>query len=330
MENVEKLYRCRVSYNGGKNMTEIQELSSRLLQNMQTVIVGKTDVVKQILISLLCQGHMLMEDVPGMGKTMLVRTLAKSLGCSFKRIQFTPDLLPSDILGVSVFNQKTHDFEFRPGPIMAQIILADEINRTSPRAQASLLECMEEDQVTVDGITYKLPRPFMILATQNPVEYEGTFPLPEAQMDRFLIKAHLGYPSYNEEMEILDRLEKKHPISEIKQVFDISSLMNLQEKVANVHLDPSLKDYIVKLVQATRTYPDVVLGASPRGSLALMKTSKALAGLAGRDYVIPDDIKSLACPTLAHRLILKPEAHLKGKKAEEIINEVMAQVPLNL
>lgn len=311
-------------------MKEIQELSSQLLQNMQTVIVGKTDVVKQILISLLCQGHMLLEDVPGMGKTMLVRTLARSLGCSFKRIQFTPDLLPSDILGVSVFNQKTHDFEFRPGPIMAQIILADEINRTSPRAQASLLECMEEDQITVDGVTYKLPRPFMILATQNPVEYEGTFPLPEAQMDRFLIKAHLGYPSYNEEIEILDRLERRHPISEIRQVFDISGLMHLQELVAEIHLDSSLKDYIVKLVQATRNHPGVALGASPRGSLALMKTSKALAGLEGRDYVIPDDIKHLAVPTLAHRLLLKPEAHLKGTKPEDIIAEVLTQVPLNL
>lgn len=311
-------------------MKEVQELSARLIQNIQTVIVGKSDVVKQILISLLCHGHMLLEDVPGMGKTMLVRTLAKSLGCSFKRIQFTPDLLPSDILGVSVFNQKTQDFEFRPGPIMAQIILADEINRTSPRTQASLLECMEEDQITVDGITYKLPRPFMILATQNPVEYEGTFPLPEAQMDRFMIKAHLGYPSYTEEIEILERLEKRHPISDIKQVFDLEGLKSLQEKVADVHLDASLKDYIVKMVQATRSHPDVALGASPRGSLALMKTSKAIAGLEGRDFVIPDDIKGLAVPTLAHRLMLKPEAYLKGKKAEDVIIEVLTQVPLNL
>jgi len=311
-------------------MKRIQELAAELMQNIHTVIVGKTDVVKLILISLLCQGHLLLEDVPGMGKTMLVRTLAKSLGCSFKRIQFTPDLLPSDILGVSVFNQKTHEFEFKPGPIMAQIVLADEINRTSPRTQASLLECMEEDQITVDGITYKLPRPFMILATQNPVEYEGTFPLPEAQMDRFLIKAQLGYPSYDEEVEILDRLEKRHPISDIKQVFDLSDLQVLREKVAQVHLENSLKDYIVKLVQATRNHPEVALGASPRGSLGLMKTSKAFAGLEGREFVIPDDVKKLAAPTLAHRLMLKPEAYLRGKKADEIINEVLNQVPLNL
>lgn len=311
-------------------MKAIQELLEKLRQNIHTVIVGKTEVVELIMISLLCRGHMLLEDVPGMGKTMLVRTLAKSLGCAFKRIQFTPDLLPSDILGVSIYNQKTHEFEFRPGPVMAQIVLADEINRTSPRTQASLLECMEEDQITIDGIGYKLPKPFLILATQNPIEYEGTFPLPEAQMDRFLIKAHLGYPSYDEEMEILDRLEKRHPIADIKQVFDLSELINLQEKVANVHIDDSLKDYIVKIVQVTRHHPEVALGASPRGSLALMKTSKAKAGLAGREFVIPDDIKSLAGPTLAHRIVLKPEAHLKGKNSEEIINEVLTQVPLDI
>ena len=311
-------------------MKAIQELLEKLRQNIHTVIVGKTEVVELIMISLLCRGHMLLEDVPGMGKTMLVRTLAKSLGCAFKRIQFTPDLLPSDILGVSIYNQKTHEFEFRPGPVMAQIVLADEINRTSPRTQASLLECMEEDQITIDGVGYKLPKPFLILATQNPIEYEGTFPLPEAQMDRFLIKAHLGYPSYDEEMEILDRLEKRHPIADIKQVFDLSELINLQEKAANVHIDDSLKDYVVKIVQVTRHHPEVALGASPRGSLALMKASKAKAGLAGREFVIPDDIKSLAVPTLAHRLVLKTEAHLKGKNSEEIINEVLTQVPLDI
>ena len=311
-------------------MKAIQELLEKLRRNIHTVIVGKTEVVELIMISLLCRGHMLLEDVPGMGKTMLVRTLAKSLGCAFKRIQFTPDLLPSDILGVSIYNQKTHEFEFRPGPVMAQIVLADEIDRTSPRTQASLLECMEEDQITIDGVGYKLPKPFLILATQNPIEYEGTFPLPEAQMDRFLIKAHLGYPSYEEEMEILGRLEKRHPIADIKQVFDLGELINLQEKAANVHIDESLKDYIVKIVQVTRRHPEVALGASPRGSLALMKTSKAKAGLAGREFVIPDDIKSLAGPTLAHRIVLKPEAHLKGKNSEEIINEVLTQVPLDI
>jgi len=311
-------------------MKQIQELAVRLKDNIQNVIIGKAKVVELIMISLICRGHMLLEDVPGMGKTMLVRTLARSMGCSFNRIQFTPDLLPSDILGVSVYNQKKNEFEFKSGPIMAQIVLADEINRTSPRTQASLLECMEEDQVTVDGVTYKLPRPFMILATQNPVEYEGTYPLPEAQLDRFLIKAHLGYPTYDEEMEILDRLENRHPISEIQQVFEINDLVNMQSTVAEVHIDESLKDYIVKLVQATRTHPDVALGASPRGSLALMKTSKAMAGLNGRDYVVPDEIKELAVPTLAHRLVLRPEAQLKGSGAEDIIADVLRQVPLNL
>jgi MoxR-like ATPase len=311
-------------------MSEVKELSSRLLENIQTVIVGKAEVVRLILICLLSHGHMLLEDVPGMGKTMLVRTLAKSLGCTFSRIQFTPDLLPSDVLGVSIFNQKTQEFEFKQGPIMAQIVLADEINRTSPRTQSSLLECMEEDQITVDGDTYKLPKPFMIMATQNPVEYEGTYPLPESQLDRFLIKANLGYPSYQEEMEILDRLEKRHPISKIKQVFNIEDLVQLRDYVVKVHIDDTLKDYIVKVVQATRTHADIALGASPRGSLGLMKCSKAMAGLMGRNFVIPDDIKSLARPILAHRLVLKPEAHLKGRKAENIIDEVLTRIPLNL
>jgi MoxR-like ATPase len=311
-------------------MSEVKELSSRLLENIQTVIVGKAEVVRLILICLLSHGHMLLEDVPGMGKTMLVRTLAKSLGCTFSRIQFTPDLLPSDVLGVSIFNQKTQEFEFKQGPIMAQIVLADEINRTSPRTQSSLLECMEEDQITVDGDTYKLPKPFMIMATQNPVEYEGTYPLPESQLDRFLIKANLGYPSYQEEMEILDRLEKRHPISKIKQVFNIEDLVQLRDYVVKVHIDDTLKDYIVKVVQATRTHADIALGASPRGSLGLMKCSKAMAGLMGRNFVIPDDIKSLARPILAHRLVLKPEAHLKGRKAEDIIDEVLTRIPLNL
>ncbi|WP_418791680.1 AAA family ATPase [Phosphitispora sp. TUW77] len=311
-------------------MNAIREMLEKLRQNIHTVIVGKTEVVELIMICLLCRGHMLLEDVPGMGKTMLVRTLAKSLGCAFKRIQFTPDLLPSDILGVSIYNQKIQEFEFRPGPVMAQIVLADEINRTSPRTQASLLECMEEEQITIDGVSYKLPRPFLILATQNPIEYEGTFPLPEAQLDRFLIKAHLGYPSYDEEMEILDRLEKRHPIAEIIQVFDLAELLNLQEKAANIHIEDSLKNYIVNIVQVTRNHPEVSLGASPRGSLALLKTSKAKAGLAGREFVIPDDIKSLAGATLAHRIVLKPEAYIKGKNPEDIINEVLAQVPLDI
>ncbi len=311
-------------------MNKLQRLSNKLIKNIEQVIVGKEEVVKLILITLLCKGHMLLEDVPGMGKTMLVRTLAKSLGCSFKRIQFTPDLLPSDILGVSIYNQKTQDFEFRPGPIMAQMLLADEINRTSPRTQASLLECMEEEQVTVDGVTYTLPHPFMILATQNPIEYEGTYPLPEAQLDRFLIRAHLGYPNYQQEMEILDRLEKRHPISAIEQVFEITDVTELQSRVADVHIEDTLKDYIVKIVQATRDHPDVSLGASPRGSLALLKGAKAMAGIEGRDYVIPDDIKTLAGPTLSHRLVLKPEAHFKGYNQDDVIKDVLNKIPVSL
>ncbi len=314
----------------GVGMDELLELSEKLTRNIQQVIVGKEEVVRLILLCLLCRGHMLLEDVPGMGKTMLVRTLAKSLGCSFKRIQFTPDLLPSDVLGVSIYNQKSHEFEFRPGPVMAQMILADEINRTSPRTQAALLECMEEDTVTVDGVTYSLPRPFMILATQNPIEYEGTYPLPEAQLDRFLIKAHLGYPSYDEEREILERLEQRHPIAEIGQVFELEEFIKMQNIVAAIVLDETLKDYIVRIVHATREHPDVALGASPRGSLALLKGSKAMAGLQGRNYVLPDDIKRLVVPTLAHRLVLKAESYLKGKTTETIIKEIINQTPLTL
>lgn len=314
----------------GVVMEKLQELSEKLTRNIQQVIVGKDEVVRLILLCLLCRGHMLLEDVPGMGKTMLVRTLAKSLGCSFKRIQFTPDLLPSDVLGVSIYNQKSHEFEFRPGPVMAQMILADEINRTSPRTQAAMLECMEEDTVTVDGVTYKLPRPFMILATQNPIEYEGTYPLPEAQLDRFLIKAHLGYPSYGEELEILERLEKRHPIGNIKQVLELEEFIKLQDIVAAIVIDESLKDYIVRIIHATRQHPDIALGASPRGSLALLKGSKAMAGLQGRNYVLPDDIKRLAVPALAHRLVLRVESYLKGRTAETVIQEVINQIPLTL
>lgn len=309
-------------------MRQIQQLSETLMRNIQTVIVGKDEVVRLLLISLLCQGHMLLEDVPGMGKTVLVRTLAKSLGCTFKRIQFTPDLLPSDVLGVSIYNQKTGDFEFKPGPITAQIVLADEINRTSPRTQASLLECMEEEQITVDGISHPLPRPFMILATQNPVEYEGTFPLPEAQLDRFLIKANLGYPTYEEEIAMLERLESKHPISDIDQVIDLNDLSLLQKKVREVHINDAVKNYIVLIVQATRNHSDILLGASPRGSLALMKTSKALAAISGRDYVIPDDVKAMAPFVLSHRITLNPEAYYKGKKANGLVSEIVAHTPV--
>jgi MoxR-like ATPase len=311
-------------------MHEVAEFVKKVMTNMEEVIVGKQDVVKLVLVSLLCKGHLLIEDVPGMGKTMLVRTLAKSLGCTFNRIQFTPDLMPSDVTGVSIFNQKTTEFEFRSGPVMAQLILADEINRASPKTQASLLECMEEGQITVDGVTHRLPSPFLVLATQNPVEHHGTFPLPEAQMDRFIMRTRLGYPSYNEEIQILQRLERKHPIEAIKQVVDAKQLLAMQEKVHQVNVESSILDYIVKIVLATREHPEVTLGASPRGSLSLLRTAKAHAAIERRKYVLPDDVKILAQSTLAHRIILKPEAVYRGYTQDRIVEEILDTVQVAL
>jgi len=307
-------------------MRDIAGFVQKVMANIEEVIVGKKDVIKLLLVSLLCRGHLLLEDVPGMGKTMLVRTLAKSLGCTFNRIQFTPDLLPSDVTGVSIFNQKTTEFEFRSGPVMAQLVLADEINRASPKTQASLLECMEEGQITVDGITHRLPRPFLVLATQNPVDHYGTFPLPEAQMDRFIMRVRLGYPSYDEEINILQRLEQKHPIEAIKQVVDTEELLNMQEKVHQVKVDPSILDYIVRIVLATRDHQEVTLGASPRGSLSLLRTAKAHAAVEGRNYVLPDDIKVLAEAVLAHRIMLKPEAAYRGYTQERVVAEILDNV----
>jgi MoxR-like ATPase len=292
---------------------------------MEKVMVGKRREIQYVLVALLCQGHVLLEDVPGVGKTTLVRALARSLGCDFRRIQFTPDLLPSDVTGVSVFNQKTGEFEFRPGPIMSQIILADEINRTSPKTQSALLECMEEGQITVDGVTHRLPRPFLVLATQNPIEYEGTFPLPEAQLDRFLLRLRLGYPSFEEERLVVQR-SKQPPLEELTQVVSSADILALQQQVKDVYVDPSVLDYIVSLVQATREHRDVYLGASPRGSIALYRTSQALAMMRGRDYVTPDDVKEMATLTLAHRLIVKPEAQLRGAGAEQVIADILTQV----
>lgn len=302
-----------------------QETLDRITTNIEKVIVGKRKEIQYVLVALLCQGHILIEDVPGVGKTTLVRALARSLGCEFRRIQFTPDLLPSDVTGVSVFNQKTAEFEFRPGPIMAQIILADEINRTSPKTQSALLECMEEGQVTIDGITHRLPRPFLVLATQNPIEYEGTFPLPEAQLDRFLVRIRLGYPTFDEEKLIIDRA-KQPPLEELSQVVDSAELVVLQRQLNQVFVDPGIHDYIVKLVQSTRDHRDIYLGASPRASIALYRTSQALALIRGRDYVTPDDAKEMAPLTLAHRLIIKPEAQLRGANPEKLVQEVMANV----
>jgi MoxR-like ATPase len=281
-------------------------------------------------VALLCEGHVLLEDVPGSGKTMLARSIAASLGIRFKRIQCTPDLLPNDITGVSIYNQKSGEFEFNPGPIFVNILLADEINRATPRTQAALLEAMQEQQVTVDGVTRDLPRPFLVLATQNPIEYEGTFPLPEAQLDRFLMRLSLGYPSHQDERQILTNLWREHPITRIGKVVDGQSLSALQRRVWDVNVDITLQDYIVALAEATRHHPDLALGASPRGSLALLKGAQALAAIQGREYVLPEDIKTLVPLTLAHRLILKPEAELRGRTALLILEDVLAKTPLDL
>lgn len=303
-------------------------LLQEVVANVEKVIIGKTDAVRLCLVALLSGGHVLLEDVPGVGKTMLVRALAKSLGCSFKRIQFTPDLLPSDVTGISIYNQKTQEFEFRPGPILANVVLADEINRTSPKTQSAMLEAMEEGSLTVDGETYNLPHPFMVMATQNPIEYEGTFPLPEAQLDRFLLKIQLGYPEMQDEIHILSSQEKSHPIEDLKQVIDLEALQQLQKAVRDVHVEQVLREYIVKIATATRQHRDVYLGVSPRGSLALLKAAMALAVILGRDYVIPDDMKRLVPFTFGHRIILKSEARLSGTTVENVLRDVMRNTPV--
>jgi len=276
----------------------------------------------------MCRGHSLIEDVPGVGKTVLAKSFARSIGCQFRRIQFTPDLLPSDVTGVSVYNMKTGDFEFRSGPIMAQIVLADEINRATPKTQSSLLEAMEESQVTVDGFSHQLPTPFLVMATQNPIEYEGTFPLPEAQLDRFLMSIHLGYPSHADEVSILERQQYQHPLVDLQPVVTVQELIELQDAVKKIYVDALVKQYIVDLVTATRNHPDVYLGASPRGSLALFKTIQARAALQGRDFAIPDDVKALAEVTLTHRLIINPAARIKNVSARDIVRDVVNSVPV--
>jgi MoxR-like ATPase len=309
-------------------MSSVQSFAERLIANVERVIVGKREAVELAVIGLLCQGHLLIEDVPGTGKTMLARSIARSLGCSFSRIQFTPDMLPSDVTGVSIYNQATRQFEFRPGPIMAQIVLADEINRATPKTQAALLEAMEERQVTVDGVTRPLPRPFMVLATQNPIEYEGTFPLPEAQLDRFLMRIRLGYPETEDEVRILERQQFRHPIEELEQVASVEELLEAQEAVRAVYVAPRLKRYIVDLTRRTRQYPDVYLGASPRGSLTLYRAGQARAAIHGRDFVLPDDVKALAIPALGHRVIVGPTARMRDVTAEQIVEEILRQVPV--
>ena len=309
-------------------MTNIQAVGEKVAANVERVIVGKHEEVRLALVALLCRGHLLIEDVPGTGKTVLAKAIARSLGCTFRRIQFTPDLLPSDVTGLSIYNQKRQEFEFRPGPIMAQVVLADEINRATPKTQSALLECMEERQATIDGVTYRMPDPFLVIATQNPIEYEGTFALPEAQLDRFFLRIRLGYPQPLEEIVILDEQKRVHPLEALDEVCSLEELRELQLGVREVYVDSTVSDYIVRLVNATRTHPDVYLGASPRGSIALYRAGQALAGLLGRDYVIPDDVKALAEPALAHRVIVKTSSTIHDVTAATVVRELVATTPV--
>jgi len=312
------------------NPAEIQQFAQTVIDNVEKVIVGKREAIELLMVALLSEGHVLIEDVPGVGKTMLARALATSLGLSFKRLQCTPDLLPNDITGVSVFNQRNGEFEFRPGPAFSHLLLADEINRATPRTQSALLESMGEGQVTADGITYPLPQPFIVLATQNPIEYEGTFPLPEAQLDRFLLKLAVGYPSPSDENQMVLNLQREHPITAIDQVVDGARVLDLRRQVWEVHVDDTVRDYAVRLVHATRSHPDLALGASPRGSLALFKTAQAQAALEGRNYVIPDDVKRLALPVLVHRLIVRPQSALRGYTAARVLSDLLQSTPLDI
>ncbi len=307
-------------------MTDVKYFGERLFESLEKVMIGKHNALELVVIGLLCQGHVLIEDVPGVGKTVMARTLAKSLGCAFNRVQFTPDMLPSDVTGVSIFNQENRSFEFRQGPIFGQVVLADEINRATPKTQAALLEAMDEHQVTVDGITHPLPQPFIVLATQNPIEYEGTFPLPEAQLDRFLLRVRLGYPSIADEVQVLEDQQLRHPIEAIKSVFSAEEVLAAAESVKSVYVAASIKRYIVELTHRTRVNSDVYLGASPRGSLALFRAGQARAGLNGRDHVLPDDIKALAQAILGHRIIVNPAARLREVTPERIVQEILLAV----
>jgi MoxR-like ATPase len=307
-------------------MNIVQSVAERIIENVSQVIIGKRNEIRQTVLGLLCQGHILIEDVPGVGKTMMARALARSIGASFNRIQFTPDMLPSDVTGVSVFNQQTREFEFRPGPIMSQIVLTDEINRATPKTQAAMLEAMEERQITVDGHTYALDEPFLVIATQNPIEYEGTFPLPEAQLDRFMLRIRLGYPTPQEEVAMLDSQQYQHPLIGITQVVSVEELLAAQRAVREIYLNLDIKNYIVSLVTMSRQHPDVYLGASPRGALALYRTAQARAAIVGREYVIPDDVKALAEATLAHRIIVGPNARIKDISASSIVQNILNMV----
>jgi MoxR-like ATPase len=306
----------------------ISDVARQLRENIQKVIVGKDDVINLTLVAVLCEGHILLEDVPGIGKTTLARALAASLGCSFRRIQFTPDLLPSDVTGLSWFNQKEQIFEFRPGPVLSQVVLADEINRATPRTQSALLEAMQERQITVDGVTRPLPRPFLVMATQNPVELEGTFPLPEAQIDRFLLRVVIGYPSEKEESAILDRFRANDPLPELESVTHSQQILDLQEERRQIRVEATIRDYIVAIARATRGHPEIDLGASPRATLALYWAAQAWAAIQGRSYVLPDDVKYMSPHVLTHRLMISPQAQLRGRQPSELVGDIVEAVPV--
>ncbi len=309
-------------------MEDPKIIAERILQNVERVIIGKAEAVRLALVALMCRGHVLIEDVPGVGKTILARSLATSTGCSFRRIQFTPDLLPTDVTGVSIYNQKTGDFEFHEGPIIAQVVLADEINRATPKTQSALLEAMGEGQVTVDSVTHILPQPFIVLATQNPIEYEGTFPLPEAELDRFLLRIELGYPTQTDEVLIMEAQQHAHPIDSLEQVTGPDEILSIQRAIKDIYVDPLIKQYIAAVSAATREHESVYLGASPRGSLALYRASQAWALLDGRDFVRPDDVKELALATLGHRIIISPSARVKDVAPANIVEDCLARVPV--
>ncbi|MCY3796611.1 MAG: MoxR family ATPase [Chloroflexi bacterium] len=306
----------------------VKEVSERIANSVGQVILGKNNEVRLAILGMLCRGHILLEDIPGVGKTMMAKSLARAVGCTFNRIQFTPDMLPSDITGVSIFNPKTREFEFRSGPIMAQIVLADEINRATPKTQSALLEAMEEGQMTVDGVTYRLSNPFLIMATQNPIEYEGTFPLPEAQLDRFLIRIQMGYPQPQDELNILVSQQYQHPIQNQQQVVTLKELLTIQQLIKDVYVAKEVQQYIINLITASRRHGDVYLGSSPRGSLALFRTAQARAAMSGRDFVIPDDVKALAEVTLAHRIIVGPAARLKNITSRAIVQDILQSTPV--
>jgi len=309
-------------------VAQIREAAARVRDNVGRVIVGRDDVIEMALVALLCEGHVLVEDVPGIGKTMMAKALARSVGCEFRRIQFTPDLMPSDVTGINFYNQKRGEFEFRPGPLIANIVLADEINRATPRTQSALLEAMEERQLTIDGVTTALPRPFLVLATQNPIELEGTFPLPEAQLDRFLLRVRMGYPDVSEEDTILLRFEAENPLDSLQPVVQAEELVRLAALLPSVHCEPAVRDYIIRIARATRDHQSTELGASPRATLALFRASRALAAVRGRDFVLPDDVQHLAPSVLGHRIMLGAQSRLRGRDAESLVREVLDQVPV--